>query len=118
MNIEEFQSAVDNRKSVVGFHCSSDKPMPAAFINSMQFGFVVKILPRLKVYEPKRKPIYKIHAYTLTSVHPRERWNGVVCGSRGGRDGLVVTGHISGMTCNACLKIISQNPKLKAAYSK
>lgn len=54
----------------------------------------------------------KIHAYTLTILHPK-RLNGMLCGKPGG----VCTGHIPGVTCLACLRIL-KNPKFRKHYSE
>lgn len=43
-------------KSVTGFHLDGTiRPMPAAFIVSMQFRLVMLVAPRLKIYHPKKK---------------------------------------------------------------
>ena len=54
----------------------------------------------------------KIHAYTLTILHPK-RLNGMLCGKPGG----ISTGHIPGVTCLACLRIL-KNPKYRKHYSE
>lgn len=53
-----------------------------------------------------------VHAYTL-SIFSRQ--NEKLCGVRSGSP--LVTGHIEGMTCGRCLRIIRRSKKLTAAYS-
>lgn len=55
----------------------------------------------------------KIHAYVLNSVLPKRGLNDILCGAKGG----YTTGHICGMTCGNCLRIIRNSTKLCRAYS-
>jgi hypothetical protein len=41
-------------QSVTGFHMCDERPMPAAFVASMQFRAVMLVLPRLKPYKPRK----------------------------------------------------------------
>lgn len=64
MTAKQLMKAALDCKSVTGFHLGGiPKPMPAAFIVSMQFGTVTRILPRLKIYKPRKdqwaKPPWK-----------------------------------------------------------
>jgi hypothetical protein len=56
---ELIEAAMDG-KCVCGFHPyhSDSMPtdrMPAAFVASMQFRVVMNVLPKLKIYKPKKK---------------------------------------------------------------
>ena len=51
--------AAQTGRSVTGFHTYSAKHMPAAFLVSMQFNLVMRILPRVKLYKPKKKRHFK-----------------------------------------------------------
>lgn len=53
MKPEALLMAVNDRKCVVGMN--AQKHMPAAFVVSMQFRYVMAILPRLKIYKPQTK---------------------------------------------------------------
>ncbi len=60
MKPDQLLAAALARKSVTGFGLSRN-PMPAAFLASMQFTVVMRVLPRLKLYRPKpktKKPKY------------------------------------------------------------
>jgi hypothetical protein len=48
------KAALD-RKSVTGFHTSIESRIPAAFLIGMPFFLVMKVMPRLKIYHPKKQ---------------------------------------------------------------
>jgi hypothetical protein len=60
MTANKLMVAVMDKKCVTGFHTASlfvgkPHPMPAAFLVGMPFRLVMNVLPRLKIYKPKRK---------------------------------------------------------------
>lgn len=50
MTPNELIDAANNGRAVSGFHAHNFKPMPAAFVVSMQFRVVMSILSRLQIY--------------------------------------------------------------------
>jgi hypothetical protein len=51
MTVKAFQKALRESRSVTGLPWGG--PTPAAFLNSMQFHFVMAYMPNLKLYKPK-----------------------------------------------------------------
>jgi hypothetical protein len=56
MTSTELMLAAQSGKSVTGFHShANNRPMPAAFVASMQFRVVYNALHRMQVYTPAKK---------------------------------------------------------------
>lgn len=54
MKPKELLDAALNRRAVTGVFGNA-RPIPAAFIVSMQFGMVMRQVDRMKLYTPKKK---------------------------------------------------------------
>ena len=52
MTVRQLQKAVADRRSVAGLPWGR---VPAAVLSSMQFRYVMQVLPKLKLYKPKGK---------------------------------------------------------------